>query len=130
MPAKNATGLTATSPGFITPDHEVTFPFVPFHDDTPPVSSTNQHEQLSFDVVLKGRSIATIRDSDGITTKIVIFRPTRFTRDAVRIFQDCYQNLVIEDTNGRFTPQRPQVIVGHVYGDNIDTLIVTTENQE
>ena len=81
------------------------------------------------EVVLKGRSIAAINDSDGVTTKLVIFHPTRRTQENARIYEECAQSLVIEDANGRFTPQRPQVIVGHIYEAGNDTMIVITKNQ-
>jgi uncharacterized membrane-anchored protein len=117
MSTSNAPGLTATSPDFITPIHDrSSYETVPIQDAP------------TAEVVLKGASIAAIADSDGITTKLVIFRPTRFTRDAVRIFENCAQDLVIEDANGRFTPRSPKMIVGHLYEASTDTMIVTTEN--
>ena len=81
-------------------------------------------------VTLSGASIAVIRDSDNETSSIVIFRPSAETRKLAQKFEGQDVELVIDDTNGSFTPQHAQRIVDSVFEAGNNTMIVTTENQE
>ena len=86
-------------------------------------------EPKIVEVNLKGASIATI-EMGNKTMKLVIFKPTKATRQAVKTYVDLGIVLTIEDSNGRFSPKQAQVIVDSVYQDGTDTMIVTTEDQE
>jgi hypothetical protein len=88
---------------------------------------TRPHPQ--DDVILSGQSIATVPDSNGETTTIVIFRPSSATRKSVKAFEGQDVALHISDDNGQFTPRRPQRITNSVFGDGTNTLLVYTENQ-
>lgn len=99
---------------------------VDFQDTTP--SSLDVPAIKQDEVILRGISIASIRDSDGETTALVIFRPTPATRKAVKEYEGQDVALTINDEAGQFTPQRPQRITHTVYGDG-NTIIVYTENQ-
>jgi hypothetical protein len=81
------------------------------------------------DVILSAQSIATIPDSNGYTTTIVLFKPTPATRKFAKEYEGQDVALHISDTNGQFTPRVPQRITGSVYGDGNNTLLVYTENQ-
>lgn len=100
---------------------------VDFSDTTP--TSLDIPPVLQDDVILKGESIAVIRDSDGVTSSIVIFRPTSATRKAAQMYEGQDVALHVDDANGLFTPRTPQRITGSVYEPANNTMIVTTENQ-
>lgn len=80
------------------------------------------------EVTLKGASIAVIAMGDGCS-KMVVFRPTRATLNAVQKFEGEEIDLSIEDANGLFSPRQAQRIVGHIYERGNDTMIVDTINQ-
>jgi hypothetical protein len=98
---------------------------LPFHDTEPDILPSHPQD----DVILSAQSIATVPDSNGYTTTIVLFKPTPATRKFAKEYEDQDVALHISDTNGQFTPQRPQRITGSVYGDGNNTLLVYTENQ-
>ncbi len=80
-------------------------------------------------VLLKGKSIATVR-VDNMVTKIVIFHPTAQTHKKVEAYEDVLDiELSIEDVNGLFVSPRQVVITGSTYERGNDTMIVTTEVQ-
>jgi len=81
-------------------------------------------------VTLSGTTIAVIRDSNGTSSSVVIFRPSAATRKVVSEHEGNDVELAIDDQNGSFTPRNPQRIVDSVYEAGSNTLIVTTENQE
>jgi hypothetical protein len=97
----------------------------PFSDTEPDILPSHPQD----DVILSGQSIATVPDSNGATTTIVIFRPTPATRKSVKSFEGQDVALHISDDNGQFTPRQPQRITGSVFGDGTNTLLVYTENQ-
>ena len=114
------------------PRENITFVGVPTLREEIPFRDT-EHDLLPAypqdDVILSGQSIATIPDSNGFTTTIVIFKPTPATRKFAKEYEDQDVALHISDTNGQFTPRVPQRITGSVYGDGNNTLLVYTENQ-
>jgi hypothetical protein len=100
---------------------------VDFTDTVP--SSLDIPSIKQDEVILRGTSIACVRDSDGETTTIVIFKPTPATRKAALEYEGQAIALHINDENGQFTPRSPQRITGSVYEPGNNTMIVTTENQ-
>ena len=98
-----------------------------FPDTTPSALDVPPVKQV--DLILKGRSIAVIRDSNNESSSIVIFRPSAATRRQVKDYEGWDVAIVLDDTNGLFTPRTPQRITGSLYEAGNDTMIVYTENQ-
>jgi len=122
MDALVAAGVPADRITIIELPTEERFPdTTPSALDIPPV--------LQDDVILSGKSIATIRDSDGVSSSIVIFKPSPATRSSVKKYEGQDISLHISDLNGQFVPRHPQRITGSVYELGNDTMIVYTENQ-
>jgi hypothetical protein len=95
--------------------------------DTAPVEPTEPLKQV--ELLLKGRSIAVVRDSNNETSSIVIFHPTAKTRSQAKDYEGWDVAISVHDTNGQFTPRVAQRITGSVYESGNDTMIVYTENQ-
>lgn len=95
--------------------------------DVAPASTDPEPKQV--ELILKGKSIAVVRDSDHETSSIVIFHPSATTRRQVKDYEGWDVAIVLDDKNGKFTPNTPQRILRSVYEAGNDTLIVQTENQ-